>query len=232
MNNNGNSHLYHEVTSVTSPSVILTWHGRWHGSALDAGADRSSPLAGKSLNSNVISGVRLQTLDDHLCFCCTVGVAALAVNIPIHHLILDNPPIPLCQRRGVPGQIGGGGSQTYHPQINRIAGGNVFRGGDLLQMFLSIASWVSGAQCKNVCGSLVEARDCEVIICVFEVFDGKSLLICPLVLQLVSHMLPDHVFRGLPLDQGCVPYGGAYHHSGLTGHWKTGNISFSELMNQ
>lgn len=64
----------------------------------------------------------------------------------------------------------------------------------------------------------METCDCEMVICLSEVFDHESFLLCSLVLQLISHMLPRYLLRGLPLDQSSVSYGGADHHSGLARH--------------
>lgn len=122
----------------------LTLHRGGHRSALDAGADGSSPLAGESLNSDVVGCVRLQTFDCHLCFCCTVGIVVLTVYISIHYHIRDNLSIPLSQRRGVPGQPSGGSSQAYHTQILGVAARNVFRGADLLHILLPVACSVFG----------------------------------------------------------------------------------------
>lgn len=201
--------------------MVLTWHDGGHGSTLNTGADGSSPLAVESLDSDVISCVRQQTLDGHLCFRGTVGAVVLAIDISIHHYVLDNLPVPPGQRRGVPGQLSGGGGQTHHTEILGVAAGNVLRGADLFHILLPVACSVFGAQFEDVGGSLVETGDCEMVICLSEVFDGESFLLCSLVLQLVSHMLPHHLLGRLPLDQGSVPYGGADHHSGLARHWKT-----------
>ena len=201
--------------------MVLTWHGQGHGSTLNAGADGSPPLAVESLDSDIVGGVWLQPLDGHVCFYGTVGVVIEDIDISINHHISDNLPVPLGQRRGLPGQLGGGGGQAHHTQVLGVAAGNVLGGADLLHILLPVACPVFGAQFEDVGGSLVETGDCEVIIRLFEVFDGESLLLCSLVLKLVPHMLPHHLLWRLPLDKGSVPYGGADHHSGLARHWKT-----------
>lgn len=196
----------------------LTWHGGGHGPTLNAGADGSPPLACEGLDSDVVGCVWLQALDGHLRFCGAIGVVVLAVDISVHHIVLHNLPVPLSQRRGLPGQVGGGGGQTDHAQILGIAAGNLLGGADLLHVLLPIARSVFATQFEDVGGSLVEAGHCEMIVCLPEVFDGESLLLGPLILQLVSHVLPNHLLGRLPLDQGRVPYGGADHHSGLARH--------------
>lgn len=150
-----------------------------------------------------------------MCLCGAVGGVVLAVDISVHYNVLNDLPIPVGQRRGRPGQLGGGGGESDHAQVLGVAAGDVLGRGDLLHVFLSVACSVFGAQFEDIGGSLVQAGDCEVIVCLSEVFDGKSFLLSPLVLQLVSHMLPYHLLRGLPLDQSGVPDGGADHHGGF-----------------
>lgn len=199
--------------------LVLTWHGSGHGPTLNAGADGPRPLAGEGLDSDVVGRVWLQALDGHPRFCGAVGAVVLTVDISVHHSVLDDLPVPLGQRRGLPSQVGGGGGQADHAQVLGIAAGNVLWRADLLHVLLPVACSVFAAQFEDVGGSLVEPGHCEMIVCLPEVFDGEGLLLCSLVLQLVSHMLPDHLLGRLPLDQGSVPNGGADHHSGLTRNW-------------
>lgn len=195
---------------------LLTGHRGGHGSALDAGAERPRPFAGECLHSDVVGGVRLQTLDAHVCFSGAVGAVVLTVDVSIHHGVLDNLPVPLGQKRGAPGQVGGGGGQARHTQVLGVAAGNIFGGADLLHIHLPVACSVSGAEFEDVGGSLMEASNSEVIVCMSEVFAKENFFFHSLVLQLVSKVLPHHFLGGLPLDQGSVSNSGADQHSWLT----------------
>lgn len=161
---------------------LLTGHRGGHGSALNTGAERSCPLPGESLDSDVIGGVGLQTLDGHLCFCGTIGAVALAVDISIHHYVLDNLPVPLGQRRRLPGQVGRGGAQARHTQILGVAARNVFGGANLLHVLLPTAGSVSGTEFEDVGRPLVETSNSKMIVGLSEVFGKKSFFFYSLVL--------------------------------------------------
>ena len=198
----------------------LTWRGGRHGPALDAGTEGSAPLAGEGLHADVIGGVWLQALDGHLRVGGGVGGVLLAVDVPVHHQVLDDPPVPLGQRGRVPGQGGGALAQIHHAQVLGVAARHILRGAHRLDMLLTGARAVLGTQSEDVGGSLVEAGDGEVVVRLLEVLHSKSPLLSPLVLQLVTRVLPDHLLGGLPLDQSCVADGGADHHGGLARDWR------------
>lgn len=200
---------------------LLTGYRGGHGSALNTGAEWSCPLPGESLDSDVVGGVGLQTLDGHLRFCGTIGAVALAVDISIHHYVLDNLSVPISQRRRLPGQVGRGDAQARHTQILGVAARNIFGGANLLHVLLPTAGSVSGTEFEDVGRPLVETSNSKMIIGVSEVFGKKSFFFYSLVLQLVSKVLPHYLFGGLPLDQGSISNGGADHHGWFTGNWKT-----------
>ncbi len=66
----------------------------------------------------------------------------------------------------------------------------------------------------------MQAGDGEVVVGASEVTGGVGLLLFTLVAQSVAHQFAHHLFRGLPLDQSCVPDGGANDHCGLAGNYQ------------
>lgn len=162
----------------------------------------------------------MQTLDGHLRLVGTVGLVLMAVDVTVHHHVAYDFAVPLGQRRGVPGQFGGGGGQAHDSEVLRVTAGHVVRGADLLTVLLSVPRAVLGAELENVGGALVQAGDGEVVVAAPEVTGGVVLLLFALVAQSVAHQFSHHLFRRLPLDQSCVPDGGANDHGGLAWNYQ------------
>lgn len=155
-----------------------------------------------------------------MCLCGTVGLVLMAVDVTVHHHVAYDFPVPLGQRWRFPGQFGSGGRQAHHSEVLWVAAGDVVRGADLFAVLLSISCAVLGAELENVGGALVQASDGEVVVSAFEVTGGVGLLLFTLVAESVAHQFAHHLFRGLPLDQSCVPDGGANDHGGLAWNYR------------
>lgn len=156
----------------------------------------------------------------HLHLGGTVGLVLMAVDVTVHHHVAHDLPVPLGQRRRVPCQFSGGGGQTHHSEILGIAAGNVVGRADLFGVLLSVSRSVLGAELEDVGGTLVQARDGEMIVRAFEVTSRVGLLFFALVTQSVTHQFTHHFLRGLPLDESRVPDGGTDDHGGLARHYR------------
>lgn len=145
----------------------------------------------------------------------------MAVDVTVHHHVVYDLPVPLGQRWRVPGQFGSGGRQAHHSEVLWVTAGQVFLGADLFAVLFSVSRAVLGAELEDVGGALVQAGDGEVVVGASEVTGGVCLLLFTPVAQSVAHHFAHHLFRGLPLDQSCVPDGGANDHGGLAGNYQT-----------
>lgn len=85
-----------------------------HGPALDAGAQRAGPLAGESLNTDVIGGVWVQSLDGQVCFRGVAVVVLLVVYVFVHHPVVSYLAVPFLQVRRLPGELRARLGETRH----------------------------------------------------------------------------------------------------------------------
>ncbi len=69
----------------------------------------------------------------------------MAVDVTVHHHVAYDLPVPLGQRRRVPGQFGGGGRQAHHSEVLWVTAGHVFWGADLFAVLFSVSRAVLGA---------------------------------------------------------------------------------------